>query len=272
MVRWNGWRVPLHMKPLGTGNRHFLGMPSATRGFTPWLRATSDVYSEHKHLILDAPLASSLTLLQHVKLGRMAPFLLAGVHVTSWTRLHPSAICIADCMASITSTTKPAAALPLILPIFLELASVTEDSKKWNLFWCLFSRLRENALLASSRSSSAIYHSELQGSITTLRMKDSRSRPLTLSFLRHACTHDTASKHQYMEPDRKSETTPTTHPCCLRLHHPCTRTMKLFTVHTVSKQTAEHTHSHREKEWRRVDDRSLIIHPCTSVCSLVTKK
>lgn len=107
-------------------------MPRATRGFTPWSRAASDVKREHKQVIRDIPCALALSVLrwlQHVRLGFIAPLLLAGMHVTNWTRLHPSAVStiprvVRSISSSSRSTDNIAPPLPPCLPPFISIFSL----------------------------------------------------------------------------------------------------------------------------------------------------
>lgn len=135
-------------------------MPRATRGFTPWSRAASDVNREHKQVIRDIPCALALSVLrwlQHVRLGFIAPLLLAGRHVTNWTRLHPSAVStIPRIVRSISSSrsTGTAPTLPPCLPTFISIFSFPGPSMQLSL-------LRAAALNAARKAAAATGEDEI---------------------------------------------------------------------------------------------------------------
>jgi hypothetical protein len=83
--------LPWQTKPLGTGMRHFWGMPRAMRGTTPLDLARELLRREHRHLAPGSPLPMLVRLVQHCLEGTAWAFLLAAMHGTSWKMLHPAA-------------------------------------------------------------------------------------------------------------------------------------------------------------------------------------
>jgi hypothetical protein len=102
--------LPWQTKPLGTGMRHFWGMPRAMRGTTPLDLARELLSSEHRHLAPGSPLPMLATLVQHWLEGTAWAFLLAAMHGTSWKMSHPAASDEATISDATRSITKHAAA------------------------------------------------------------------------------------------------------------------------------------------------------------------
>jgi hypothetical protein len=124
------YALPWQTKPLGTGMRHFWGMPRAMRGTTPLDLASELLSREHRHLAPGSPLPMFARLVQHCLEGTAWAFLLAAMHGTSWKMSHPAAWDVPTISDATRSITKHTAADTAAWCFMVELWSRSKEMRK----------------------------------------------------------------------------------------------------------------------------------------------